>query len=436
MKKTSRILLSAAFLILLAISWIVALNTKPLAKKQWELLEQAAALMEDKIYIRALPLLEEASQYNSTYTLSAENLLKSAYLALIDQGGYQRKYTGLLNKQMNRTDATPAVFLEAAHYYLDSAQLSNALNVLKTGIDKTASTELLDLYEKNRYAIEISRSVYDNALAIYGATLQVQKNGLWGIAKSDGSLLIPCEYEKISTYSVDRAIVKQGEEIFAVDSHNNRIAKLQGTAEDFGNYAHNRLPLLTAKGWLRSTGEFELGNMTFQALGMYQNAYAAAQENDKWGIIGIGNEWLITPQYEELIFDELGNCYAQNALFFKKQGAVYLLAANEVLPAVYENARPFADGYAAVKRNGKWGFVDNKGVIQIDFFFEDALSFGQHLAAVKWNGLWGYMSVSGNIVIEPVFKEAKSFSNGSAPVLTERGWQLITLLEYKKGVDL
>jgi hypothetical protein len=72
----------------------------------------------------------------------------------------------------------------------------------------------------------------------------------------------------------------------------------------------------------------------------------------------------------------------------------------------------------------------------IDFRFDDALSFGQHLAAVKQGDFWGYISLKGDIVIEPVFLEAKSFSNGSAPVLTERGWNFITLLEYKRGASL
>jgi hypothetical protein len=34
-------------------------------------------------------------------------------------------------------------------------------------------------------------------------------------------------------------------------------------------------------------------------------------------------------------------------------------------------------------------------------------------------------------VIEPVFLEAKSFSEGNAPVLTDKGWQFISLIEYQ-----
>ena len=74
--------------------------------------------------------------------------------------------------------------------------------------------------------------------------------------------------------------------------------------------------------------------------------------------------------------------------------------------------------------------------MQIDYQFEDALSFGQHLAAVKINGKWGYVSLKGEIVIEPAYLDAGSFSEGSAPVRTETGWRFITLLEYEEGTGL
>ena len=116
---------------------------------------------------------------------------------------------------------------------------------------------------------------------------------------------------------------------------------------------------------------------------------------------------------------------------------MYLFSGGKITGDFYEDALPFsAENYAAVKKNGKWGFIDTAGREVIPFIFDDALSFGQHLAAVKHGEFWGYISIYGHVVIEPVFHEAKSFSGGNAPVLTDRGWQIITLIEYKKGVGL
>jgi len=191
--------------------------------------------------------------------------------------------------------------------------------------------------------------------------------------------------------------------------------------------------------WYRATGDFTLGIAAFDFIGMHSEGNAAALQDGKWGVIDRSAAWIVPAEYDGIIADELGRTYGQQAVFVRDRGFVALLVNGERVGGDYEDARPFgAEGYAAVRENGQWGFINNEGEVVIDFdpSLEDALSFGQHLAAVKINGLWGYMNIYGDIVIEPEFLQAKSFSEGSAPVLTERGWQFITLIEYKRGPSL
>jgi hypothetical protein len=347
--------------------------------------------------------------------------------------GFSRKYENLLEKQMNNKDAHPDIFKEAANYYISLSKIPDALTILKTGITKTGDAGLVTMFENNRYAYDMSRTSYDYVAAIFDSTAQVQIDGFWGLARADGIALIACEYERISTFSAGRAIVKKNGEIFAVDSSNNRIAKLHGEASDFRNFADNRVPLLIHGKWQRATGDFMLGSVKFQDIGMYSGGYAAAKTNDKWGVIDLAEKWLIPAEYDGIVQDELGRCYAQGAVFARQGGKVCLFVGGKQAGDAYEDARPFSDeGFAAVKRNGKWGFINTDGIEMISFVFDDALSFGQHLAAVKIGELWGYVSIYGQVAIKPLFLEAKSFSSGTAPVLTERGWQFITLLEYKE----
>ena len=437
MKRAERILAGAGCVIVLFISWTVAINSKSTIEKQAELMSQAAELVNDGIYIRAVPLLEEAAGYNTKFTQEAESELKRVYLALIDQRGFRRKYTGLLDKQMSRSDALPDVFAEAARYYLDNSRVQEALKTLKTGIERTGSMTLVSLYEKNRYSYEMSRTVYDDLTAIVDSTIQVRTGELWGLAKSNGVLMIPCEYEAISTFSNDRAVVIKDAEVYAIDNNNNRIAVIRDGADAIGNLADNRIPLRVNGNWIRATGELEPGSTVFEQLGMYSGGYVASKENGKWGVVDLTAKWLIPAGYDEIIVDELGRCYARGAVFARMGSEVYLLSGGAPTGETYENARPFSsEGFAAVCREGKWGYIDEQGKVMIDFIFDDALSFGQHLAAVRQGEFWGYINGQGKIVIEPVFLEAKSFSNGSAPVLTQRGWQFITLLEYKERASI
>lgn len=47
---------------------------------------------------------------------------------------------------------------------------------------------------------------------------------------------------------------------------------------------------------------------------------------------------------------------------------------------------------AAVKLNGKAGFINTKGKEVIPFVYDDADSFSEGLAPVKNNELWGFIN--------------------------------------------
>ena len=210
LKKPIRILICLACCALLSLAWVFAVNSKSLSEKQLVLMNTAAALINDGIYIRAVPLLEEAAGYDAKHTIDAENELKKVYLRLIETRGFPRRYIALLEKQMNRRDAPSGVFIEAAEYYISISKTQEALTVLRNGIEKTPDVALVTLYENSRYVFETSRTSYESVTAIYGQTAQVRHEGKWGIANSDGTVLIPCRYEMISTFYGDRAIVNNG----------------------------------------------------------------------------------------------------------------------------------------------------------------------------------------------------------------------------------
>ena len=433
LRQKKRILIIIGCVALLLLSWFITITAKSNEERQLDLMNRAAQLMSDGIYVRAVPLLEEAAEYSTRHTLAVEAKLKRAYLALVDTHGYRSRYVGLLERQLGRRDAPAEIFIEAANYYLSIQRISDAFEVFRTGIERTGCEELIGMYESNRYIYEINRVGYDFATAIHDGAAGVKRDGYWGMVRADGSLMIPCVFEQISTFYSDRVIVKKDGEIFAVDVNNNRLALLHENAEDFGlGFAENRFSLFTQGAWHRTTGEFVIGTASFEEIGMYSGGYAAARVNGRWGVIDKEMNWLIPAEHDDIIRDELGRSYAQGAVFVRKGAFVYLYADGIQTQHKYDDARPFSEeGFAAVKRNGKWGFIDNQGIIMIDFIFDDALSFGQHLAAVRFGDFWGYISMQGHIVIEPVYLEAKSFSSGSAPVLTERGWDFITLLEFR-----
>ena len=60
---------------------------------------------------------------------------------------------------------------------------------------------------------------------------------------------------------------------------------------------------------------------------------------------------------------------------------------------IYEDAKWFEDGYCPVKRDGKWGFIDENGTEVTDIIFDDVSSLYQGKAYVGLNGMYGILDL-------------------------------------------
>ena len=67
-----------------------------------------------------------------------------------------------------------------------------------------------------------------------------------------------------------------------------------------------------------------------------------------------------------------------------------------MIPEIYDEARCFIEGLAAVKKDGKWGFINVKGETVIPFIYDGAFSFINGLAQVYEIGRFGLVDRKGN----------------------------------------
>lgn len=103
----------------------------------------------------------------------------------------------------------------------------------------------------------------------------------------------------------------------------------------------------------------------------------------------------------------------------------FINASGQFLPGIWNDARDFSEGLAAVYSDRKWGFIDQQGNVVIDFQWDQAWSFSEGLAAVQQGDLWGFVDKSGKMVIEPKWEKALSFSEGLAAVYELGYWGYI-----------
>ena len=96
------------------------------------------------------------------------------------------------------------------------------------------------------------------------------------------------------------------------------------------------------------------------------------------------------------------------------------IAGTLVIPPQFEAVTSFSEGLAAVRQNGKWGYVDKTGRQVIQALFDNASPFSEGLAPVRQNGQWGFIDRKGKYVVPPQFKGiGEGFSDGWALVTKE-----------------
>ena len=87
--------------------------------------------------------------------------------------------------------------------------------------------------------------------------------------------------------------------------------------------------------------------------------------------------------------------------------------------AKFDGAYSFSEGFAAVKLNVKWNFINTEGKLLSEQWYDDAWFFSEGFAPVKLNGKWSFIDTKGKILLERWYEDAYPFSEGFALVRFE-----------------
>jgi WG containing repeat len=94
----------------------------------------------------------------------------------------------------------------------------------------------------------------------------------------------------------------------------------------------------------------------------------------------------------------------------------------EAIPARFERAMPFSEGLAAVRIDGQFGYIDQRGEIVIAPKFDLAGNFDQGLAEILVGDQTGIINRAGEIIIQPMFQRAIPFTK-DVVLATEGRWR-------------
>ena len=262
--------------------------------------------------------------------------------------------------------------------------------------------------------------------------LVVQKNSKQGIAKFDGSLLVPIDYDNIF-FAGNYINAQKGEDIDIFDNNGNKEQNSEYISKQ--NFSDGKYEIVS-----NSSDEYKVivtntGNVIADGYSYIQylfDEYFIVQKDGLFGIIDDKGNKVIEPKYaavqpiydynivqliddksnvtilnrgmQEVIKVDIGSIYEVSGYlqvsmnddikYINKDGK--LVENTEI----YSNNKLFA-----FCKNGKWGFKDKSGNEIVKPEYQFVTEFNEYgFAGIKNKDLWGVIDDSGNIVKEPTYE--------------------------------
>lgn len=90
----------------------------------------------------------------------------------------------------------------------------------------------------------------------------------------------------------------------------------------------------------------------------------------------------------------------------------------------YQDARPFAEGRAAVQMGNLWGYINPALETVIPFRYDNARNFRQGLATVKSAGKWGVIDMAGKVIIPFAYESPVEFEDATQ-LKKQKPWAVV-----------
>ena len=261
--------------------------------------------------------------------------------------------------------------------------------------------------------------------------ITIDENDKYGVIGATKMKLLDNKYDNIEqVYLSDYYLVTENGERKVINSSgetilNSGFDQISSKTEDGIIYVSQGL-----YGEINTTGEVQI-EPTYQDLKQVKNGVYIAKNNDRYGIIDNEgntmipfdytlitynkdaklfiaddanyNTTIINENYESKItgiLSEINTTKSYIRMRVDDEYKYYDLSCQEKTNIeVLEDNTLFLS-----KKDGKYGFVDKKGNVVVDYIYDDATEQNEYgFVAVKKDGKWGAIDKDGKVVVEPIY---------------------------------
>ena len=276
----------------------------------------------------------------------------------------------------------------------------------------------------------------------------------YGVIRKNTSFILPLEFDSLvlDNNFIRTCRLLQGRSAWSLyDTFG--IQKTVSPFDFIGPYSGQFFPVKKHGYWgaVNRYGE-EFINCVFDSLLACKDDQIAVQFRGQFGIINKEEKWLLPPQRyplrlinEDYFFEQhdsttfLKNFNGEiiyftthpifidgdglkevlsngTAKYLSYQGLEINRSESPVASVGLQTVFPSSEGFRAIKKDGKYGFVDSRGRLRVANRYDAVGDFHEGLAPVKLIGKWGYVNIRDQIAINPNYESVGPFVNATAIV--------------------
>lgn len=261
----------------------------------------------------------------------------------------------------------------------------------------------------NAYGRKINPYPLEAVMPSQSQYLPVKRAGQWGLLDFSGEQIVPHVYDSIGVGITSSFPAKYVGSWGVINAFGNwvvhpayesisRIGELY-VAEADGKYA-----LISDRGkrLFKTSSDLRPGNASIEVIG----------EEGK-GLITTEGLVIFDPIYEEV--RHFGDFYAgtrtEGAVIKNGEGA-FVVKLDEGVQKVMDHS----EGFFLIKKDGLFGFLDEKGRLRIANRYDSARRFSESMAAINLIGKWGFIDKGEQLVVQPQYTEVSDFKHDRAIV--------------------
>jgi len=257
-----------------------------------------------------------------------------------------------------------------------------------------------------------------------------------GFINEKGNIMFYCDVDNVNDFKEGMALIREETGDGYLNTKGEKVIKpVYNSAEDFSD----GLALVIAE---NQNGDYSFidkkGNIAIEPTGIidygFYDGLAIIHKN---GLIGYMNKKggeAFEPQF--IYTKPFSEDLLMNARKTKGKTEYLCIGKNgkKIFDFSCEKWNAFSEGMCAFSNNGKWGFLNKKGIVGIKPIFDSVGDFHEGLAKVQIkvddkgddNSIkWGFIDKSGNMVIKPRFDFVHNFKGNLAFYLMREGDTII-----------